>query len=137
METGTEAATERLRILDPAECLRLLEPGGVGRVGFAAAEGIVIVPVNFALAGKCVVFRTAPDTLLAVYSHGQVSFQVDHVDEELREGWSVLVHGHAHPVTDERDIRRLEVRTRLTPWAGGARDVFVRITPSQISGRGI
>ena len=97
----------------------------------------MIVPVNFALAGKCVVFRTAPDTLLAVYSHGQVSFQVDHVDEELREGWSVLVHGHAHPVTDERDIRRLEVRTRLTPWAGGARDVFVRITPSQISGRGI
>ena len=137
METGTEAATERLRTLDPAECLRLLEPGGVGRVGFAAAEGIVIVPVNFALAGKCVVVRTAPDTLLAVYSHGQVSFQVDHVDEELREGWSVLVHGHAHPVTDERDIRRLEVRTRLTPWAGGARDVFVRITPSQISGRGI
>ena len=137
METGTEAATERLRTLDPAECLRLLEPGGVGRVGFAAAEGIVIVPVNFALAGKCVVFRTAPDTLLAVYAHGQVSFEVDQIDEERREGWSVLVHGHAHPVTDERDIRRLEVRTRLTPWAGGARDVFVRITPSQISGRGI
>ena len=137
METGTEAATERLRTLDPAECLRLLEPGGVGRVGFAAAEGIVIVPVNFALAGKCVVFRTAPDTLLAVYSHGQVSFQVDHVDEELREGWSVLVHGHARTVTGEREIRRLEEGTRLTPWAGGARDVFVRITPARISGRGV
>jgi len=137
METGTEAATERLRTLDPAECLRLLEPGGVGRVGFAAAEGIVIVPVNFALAGKCVVFRTAPDTLLAVYAHGQVSFEVDQVDEERREGWSVLVHGHAHTVTDEREIRRLEVGTRLTPWAGGARDVFVRITPARISGRGV
>ena len=137
METGTEAATERLRTLDPAECLRLLEPGGIGRVGFAAAEGIVIVPVNFALAGKCVVFRTAPDTLLAVYAHGQVSFEVDRVDEERREGWSVLVHGHAHTVTDEREIRRLEEGTRLTPWAGGARDVFVRITPAQISGRGV
>jgi len=137
METGTEAATERLRTLDPAECLRLLEPGGVGRVGFAAAEGIVIVPVNFALAGKCVVFRTAPDTLLAVYAHGQVSFEVDQVDEERREGWSVLVHGHAHTVTDEREIRRLEEGTRLTPWAGGARDVFVRITPARISGRGV
>ena len=137
METGTEAATERLRTLDPAECLRLLEPGGVGRVGFAAAEGIVIVPVNFALAGKCVVFRTAPDTLLAVYAHGQVSFEVDRVDEERREGWSVLVHGHAHTVTDEREIRRLEEGTRLTPWAGGARDVFVRITPARISGRGV
>jgi len=137
METGTEAATERLRTLDPAECLRLLEPGGVGRVGFAAAEGIVIVPVNFALAGKCVVFRTAPDTLLAVYAHGQVSFEVDQVDEERREGWSVLVHGHARTVTDEREIRRLEEGTRLTPWAGGARDVFVRITPARISGRGV
>ena len=137
METGTEAATERLRTLDPAECLRLLEPGGVGRVGVAAAEGIVIVPVNIALAGKCVVFRTAPDTLLAVYAHGQVSFEVDQIDEERREGWSVLVHGHAHTVTDEREIRRLEEGTRLTPWAGGARDVFVRITPAQISGRAV
>jgi len=137
METGTAAATGRLRTLDPAECLRLLEPGGIGRVGFAAAEGIVIVPVNFALAGKCVVFRTAPDTLLAVYAHGQVSFEVDRVDEERREGWSVLVHGHARTVTDEREIRRLEEGTRLTPWAGGARDVFVRITPARISGRGV
>src|SRR5215469_3227093 len=137
METGTEATAERLRTIDPAECLRLLEPGGIGRVGFAAAEGIVIVPVNFALAGKCVVFRTAPDTLLAVYAHGQVSFEVDQVNEELREGWSVLVHGHARTVTDEREIRRLEDGTRLTPWAGGARDVFVRITPARISGRGV
>jgi nitroimidazol reductase NimA-like FMN-containing flavoprotein (pyridoxamine 5'-phosphate oxidase superfamily) len=136
METGTEAAS-RLRTLDPAECLRLLEPGGVGRVGFLAAEGIVIVPVNFVLAGKCVVFRTAPDTLLAVYAHGQVSFEVDQVNEELREGWSVLVHGHAHTITDEREIRHLEEGTPLTPWAGGARDVFVRITPAQISGRGV
>jgi hypothetical protein len=47
------------------------------------------------------------------------------------------VHGHARTVTDEREIRRLEEGTRLTPWAGGARDVFVRITPARISGRGV
>jgi len=130
------ATSERtLRILDPAECLDLLTAGGIGRVGFLAADGIVMMPVNFAVAGRSIVFRTAPDTLLAVYANAPVSFEVDHIDETLREGWSVLVQGHAHKIADEREVRRLDDATRLVPWAGGARDVFVRIAPTLISGR--
>jgi nitroimidazol reductase NimA-like FMN-containing flavoprotein (pyridoxamine 5'-phosphate oxidase superfamily) len=130
------AISERtLRILDPAECLDLLTAGGVGRVGFAAAEGIMMLPVNFAVAGRSIIFRTAPDTLLAVYANAEVSFEVDHIDDALREGWSVLVHGHAHKISDEHEVRHLEEVTRLVPWAGGARDVFVRIAPTLISGR--
>jgi hypothetical protein len=94
----------------------------------------MMLPVNFAVAGKAVIFRTAPDTLLAAYANGRVSFEVDHLDETLREGWSVLLHGHAHAVTGEREVRRLEDRTRLGPWAGGARDVYVRITPPGSAG---
>jgi nitroimidazol reductase NimA-like FMN-containing flavoprotein (pyridoxamine 5'-phosphate oxidase superfamily) len=124
-----------LQVIDPAECLDLLTAGGIGRVGFAGADGIMMLPVNFAVAGKSIVFRTAPDTLLAVYANAQVSFEVDHMDDILREGWSVLVHGHAHKIADEREVRRLEEVTRLVPWAGGARDVFVRIAPTLISGR--
>jgi hypothetical protein len=124
-----------LQALSPAECLGLLEPGGVGRVGFASAEGIVMLPVNFTVAGKTVVFRTAPDTLLAAFAHGPVSFEADHLDEASREAWSVLVQGHAHQVADEHEVRRLERGTGLQPWAGGARDVWVRITPARISGR--
>ena len=130
------AARQRaLRTLSPAECLGLLEAGGIGRVGFASADGIKMLPVNFAVSGKAIIFRTAPDTLLAVYADGQVSFEADHLDQAHREGWSVLVQGHAHTVTDEREVKRLEDRTRLEPWAGGARDVYVRITPTRISGR--
>jgi nitroimidazol reductase NimA-like FMN-containing flavoprotein (pyridoxamine 5'-phosphate oxidase superfamily) len=129
------AAGARLRTLSPAECFALLEPGGVGRVGFAAVDRIMMLPVNFAVAGKTIVFRTAPDTLLALYANTQVSFEVDRIDETLREGWSVLVHGHAHKVTDERQVKLLEHGTHLQPWAVGARDVYVRITPAQISGR--
>jgi nitroimidazol reductase NimA-like FMN-containing flavoprotein (pyridoxamine 5'-phosphate oxidase superfamily) len=70
------------------ECA-LLEAGGIGRVGFAAADGIMMLPVNFAVAGKAVIFRTAPETLLAVYANGRVSFEADHLDEMLHEGWSV------------------------------------------------
>ena len=72
----------------------------------------------------------APDPAAA--EHAQ---RADHLDEALRARWSVLVHGRAHKVTDERDVQRLEDRTHLQPWAGGARDVYVRIAPTRISGR--
>ena len=100
---GPAACERALRTLSPAECLGLLEAGGIGRVGFASADGIMMLPVNFAVSGKSIVFRTAPDTLLAVYSNGQVSFEADHFDEVLHTGWSVLVTGRAHAVTGERN----------------------------------
>jgi nitroimidazol reductase NimA-like FMN-containing flavoprotein (pyridoxamine 5'-phosphate oxidase superfamily) len=133
--TAGSAGGRTLRTLSPAECFDLLEPGGIGRVGFNAADGIMMLPVNFAVSGKPIVFRTAPDTLLAVYADGRVSFEADQLDEALREGWSVLVHGHAHRITDEREVQKLEARTRLEPWAAGSRDVYVRIAPTRISGR--
>jgi nitroimidazol reductase NimA-like FMN-containing flavoprotein (pyridoxamine 5'-phosphate oxidase superfamily) len=126
-----------LRTLSPAECFELLERGGIGRVGFLSADGIMMLPVNYVVMGKAVIFRTAPDTLLAAHAEGRVSFEVDNLDQALREGWSVLVHGHAHKVTDERAVKQLEDRAHLEPWAGGARDVYVRIAPTQISGRRI
>ena len=132
---GPAARGHDLQALTPAECFGLLELGGIGRVGFASADGITILPVNFAVTGKTIVFRTAPDTLLAVHADGQVSFEVDRFDEVLHGGWSVLVHGHAHKVTEERDVNRLEDMTHLKPWAPGARDVYVRIVPTRISGR--
>ena len=134
---GPAAREHVLRMLSPAECIGLLEPGGIGRVGFASAEGIMMLPVNFAVTGKAIVFRTAPDTLLALYADAQVSFEVDCFDAALHEGWSVLVHGHARKVTEERAVKRLEDVTHLRPWAPGARDVYVRIVPVRISGRRI
>ena len=55
----------------------------------------MMLPVDFAVWGKAIIFRTAPDTLLAVYADGRVSFEADHLDQALREGWSVFVQGRA------------------------------------------
>ena len=142
MTIGKESANRQdahaLRTLTPVECFDLLEPGGIGRVAFTSpADEIMILPVNFAMTGKTIIFRTAPDTLLAVYANAKVSFEADRLDDALHEGWSVLVHGHAHKITDERGVKHLEDRTHLQPWAAGARDVYVRIAPTRISGRRI
>jgi nitroimidazol reductase NimA-like FMN-containing flavoprotein (pyridoxamine 5'-phosphate oxidase superfamily) len=134
---GSAARERALRTLSPAECFDLLEPGGIGRVGFLSVDGIMMLPVNFAVTGRTIIFRTAPDTLLALYADARVSFEADRVDEVLQEGWSVLVQGHAHRVTDDHEVKRLEDQTHLEPWAPGARDVYVRIAPDRISGRRI
>jgi pyridoxamine 5'-phosphate oxidase-like protein len=115
----------------------LLQPGGVGRIGLMSADGIVMLPVNYAIAAKTIVFRTAPDTLLAALADAPASFETDHVDEASHEGWNILVQDCAHKVAGEREVRSLEQGTRLEPWVAGARDVWVRITPARISGRRI
>jgi hypothetical protein len=40
-------------------------------------------------------------------------------------------------VTSEADVRHLEQRTDIRPWAGSARDVYVQIIPRKITGRRI
>jgi nitroimidazol reductase NimA-like FMN-containing flavoprotein (pyridoxamine 5'-phosphate oxidase superfamily) len=126
-----------LQALTAAECYDLLSPGGVGRVAFTTADGPTVLPVNYAMAGQTVIFRTAPDTLLASYLDGPAGFEVDRLDEALSQGWSVLVTGRAVRVTSEADVRHLEQHTDIRPWADGARDVYVRIIPRKITGRRI
>ena len=134
---GRPSGRPVLQTLTAAECYDLLAPGGVGRVAFTTADGPAVFPVNYAMTGQTVVFRTAPDTLLAGYLDGPAGFEVDRIDEALSQGWSVLVTGRAARVTSEADVRHLEQHTAIRPWAGGARDVYVRIIPRKITGRRI
>lgn len=124
-----------LQTLSAAECYDLLSPGGVGRVAFTTSDGPVVLPVNYAMSGQRVIFRTAPDTLLAGYLNGPAGFEVDRLDEALSQGWSVLVTGRAVRVTSEAEVRHLEQHAGVRPWAGGPRDVYVRIIPRKITGR--
>ena len=126
-----------LHKLTAVECYELLSLGGVGRVAFTTADGPVMLPVNYAMAAQTVVFRTAPDTRLARYLDCAAAFEADHLDEALSQGWSVLVTGRAVRVTKEAEVRHLEQPGAVQPWADGARDVYVRIIPHQISGRRI
>jgi len=126
-----------LETLTSAECFDLLSPGGVGRVAFTTADGPVVLPVNYAMAGRTVIFQTAPDTLLAGNLDCLAGFEVDGLDEALSQGWSVLVTGRAVRVISEAEVRHLERHAGVRPWAGGARDVYVRIIPRRITGRRI
>ena len=123
--------------LMPAECRRLIAPGGVGRIGLTTISGPVVLPVNFAVLAGTIVLRTAEGTIIDGHADEQVAFEVDHIDEALSQGWSVLVRGPAHRVAAPAELCRLQEDAVVWPWASGEREVYVRILPTRITGRRI
>ncbi|MDA0634205.1 pyridoxamine 5'-phosphate oxidase family protein [Nonomuraea sp. MCN248] len=139
---GPAAASPQLEKLDREECLRLIAPGGVGRVAFNGSHGPTILPVNYRLYEGSIVFRTAHggamDRDLRTGLEGVeivVGFEVDRIDEVRREGWSVLVQGPYHHVPDE-EVAQV-IGADVSPWAGGERLLHIRIIPQQVTGRRI
>ncbi|MFC6064148.1 pyridoxamine 5'-phosphate oxidase family protein [Streptomyces ochraceiscleroticus] len=133
---GRAARHPRLRELEPEECLRLLSSHGVGRLALSTLEGPQIIPVNYALVDDTVVYRTAPGTVTAGAVGNLAAFQVDHIDEAMSRGWSVLVVGPARHVTGPA-ADELAARAPSLPWVGGDRPLWVAIKPLRISGRRI
>ncbi|MFI9151644.1 pyridoxamine 5'-phosphate oxidase family protein [Streptomyces sp. NPDC053367] len=124
--------------LGPQECRRLLSTHGVGRIAVSAPDGHpAVVPVNYEVMDDAIVFRTAPDSVPAAAVGTEVAFEVDHVDEAMSQGWSVLAVGPASVVTEPDAVRRLAQRAHTEPWAGGAREMWVSIRPTRLTGRRI
>lgn len=124
-------------VLEPIggeECDRLLAPGGVGRVVLVEERGPVAIPVNFSLLDGDIVFRTAAGSPLAAADGREVGFEVDRIDDALHEGWSVLVTGRARRLVDPDEVARARA-LGVEPWAGGDRDLYLRLVPGEVSGR--
>jgi nitroimidazol reductase NimA-like FMN-containing flavoprotein (pyridoxamine 5'-phosphate oxidase superfamily) len=116
----------------------LLAGATVGRVALVADDQPEILPVNYALDGETVVFRTAEGTVLTGASLTRVAFEVDNVDDTTRTGWSVVVKGQADDIGDAIDATSERLRRlTLVTWAPGRRDRWFVIRPQEITGRRI
>lgn len=123
--------------LDRAAALAKLVTISLGRVAWAAEDGRVVVePVNFAVDGEYVVFRTGEgDKLDAVRQGCSFSFEADDVEQALRVGWSVVVSGSTEEVTEPDERRRLE-ELALSPWdVSSPKRHLVRIRAEHVTGR--
>ncbi len=122
--------------MNEGECRRLLAAGGVGRVALTAPDGPHIVPVNYALHGEAIVFRTTPNSLLGALGWTQrLAFEVDHVDHERWRGWSVVAVGPGELVEDAEELTTIRTFWDPRPWAGGNRLVYIQIRWDRLTGR--
>ncbi|MER5642288.1 pyridoxamine 5'-phosphate oxidase family protein [Kitasatospora sp. NPDC002227] len=131
------AAHPRLGELAAWECWAKLAPGGVGRVALSTPDGPTVLPVNYRVLDGTLLFRTAPDGPLAAAVGHRVAVEVDHVDEAMRTGWSVLVTGEANRFAGTGAVEHLRRRGSPDPWAGGRRELWVRVKPVSVTGRTI
>ncbi len=122
-----------VEVLDERECWELLELAPFGRIALAAAGEIDIFPVNFVVHEGALYLRTAPGTKLVELSvHPLVAIEVDGWDEG--EAFSVVAKGEAERLEHAADIDAAE-RLPLHPWVPTLKYRWVRICPTEVTGR--
>lgn len=127
-----------LEVLGPEECMQLLNETAVGRIGFVERGGPVILPVNFAVDGRAVVFKSGEGSkLAAALMQEPVCLEVDSWNTMDHTGWSVLARGVADVVLDESETDRLDMLP-VQPWTRpDLRWHWVRVMIEDLTGRRI
>lgn len=124
---------EAFTVLSEQESWKLLGTATLGRLVTNFAGEPEIFPVNYVVQGHTVLFRTAEGTkLFSAVANRTVVFEAD--DHNVAEGWSVIVRGRASLLKTDAEIEKAD-RAGLYPWTATRKPNFVRVNPSDITGR--
>jgi len=127
----------RFEILDEDECLRLLAREPVGRIALTASALPVVLPVNFVLVDRTIVFASDGGLKVAAAQAGTVAcLEIDGFDRWTHGGWSVLATGVLHEITDPARLRDAKLLP-LSPWAVSKPQHYVELPIELLSGRRI
>lgn len=130
--TGAEDEPRQLRQLDPNEALRLLSSVSLGRVVFTHHAMPAIRPVNHLVDGGNVIIRTHLGAAVLTKLGEVVAYEADSIDPHTHLGWSVVITGWAHRVTEPDLAARYE--RLLRPWVSHEMDHVIRIEPQIVTG---
>lgn len=118
--------------LTPEECWQMLRHEEFGRLAYRLVDEIHITPINYAVDGDTLLFRTAEgNKLLAVVMGSEVAFEIDRYGEESAR--SVVVRGVARLLPEDEAHRAENVPLR--PWVPTLKYNVVEIQPKVVSGR--
>jgi uncharacterized protein len=119
-------------VLTEDQCWALLRTQELGRLAFHLGNEVHLAPINYAVDGETLLFRTAEGSkLLGVEMNPDVAFEIDEVDEQ--QARSVILRGVARHLGEDEE-HRVE-NLPLRPWVSGLRYDVVEIRPTEISGR--
>jgi nitroimidazol reductase NimA-like FMN-containing flavoprotein (pyridoxamine 5'-phosphate oxidase superfamily) len=135
---GDQESAQGFGPISPARCQELLESQSIGRVAWQAADGPQILPVTYAWHDGTIIFRTSPYGVLSeLVRPTDVALEIDELDQQSRQGWSVVVQGRAQGVAEPDQLVRMWTVGGVVPWASGIRNVFIQIIPRRITGRAV
>ena len=122
-----------VNILNVEEALERLSSVSLGRVVVRRSDDMDIFPVNFVIDGGAIYFRSAEgNKLFTINLNHDVLFEADEVVDG--QAWSVVVRGQAEIVRNFHDIAHADP-LELKPWIPTLKYNYVRIVPTQVTGR--
>jgi nitroimidazol reductase NimA-like FMN-containing flavoprotein (pyridoxamine 5'-phosphate oxidase superfamily) len=123
------------RQLESAEAMRLLADVAYGRVVFTLNALPAIRPVNHLVDDGRIIIRTRLASAVASTVRSTdgvvVAYEADSIDPQRLAGWSVVVTGRAHTLTDPAQVSRYE--QLLQPWVNHA-DTVLAIESEVVTG---
>ena len=118
--------------LTPEECWEMLRDQEFGRLAYRLVDEVHITPINYAVDGNSLLFRTAEgNKLLAVVMGSEVAFEIDRYGEDSAR--SVVVRGTARLLPEDEAHRADNLPLR--PWVPTLKYNVVEIQPKVVSGR--
>ncbi len=131
-EEGIAMNDEVVTELTPEECWDMLREEEFGRLAYLLVDEVHITPINYAVDGDTLLFRTAEGSkLLAVVMGAEVAFEIDRYGEDRAR--SVVVRGSARLLPEDEAHRAENVPLR--PWVPTLKYNVVEIEPKAITGR--
>lgn len=119
-------------MMDEAGCWEFLRAHEFGRLAFHLADEVHIAPINYAVDGSTLLFRTAEGSkLLGVVMNPDVAFEVDEYDDTTAS--SVILRGPARLLPEDEAHRAENVPLR--PWIDDLKYNVVEIAPTSLTGR--
>ncbi len=123
-----------IEMIDRKGCLALLGAEDVGRIAILEGGAPLIVPVNYAMDGEAIVFRTGEGSKLSASRGGPACFEIDGVDHEHHRGWSVVARGTIEEITRRDGPTFARVQALAQPWIN-ERSHVVRLAAWSLTGR--
>ncbi len=125
-------AEDPISELTADECWEMLRTHSFGRLAFHLGPEVHLTPINYAVEGRKLLFRTAPgNKLVGVTMNSDVVFEIDEYDAVSAR--SVIVRGVARRLDEDQQHRADEVPLR--PWVPTAKYEVVEIQPEEVTGR--
>ena len=122
----------RTQQLDAYDTWTKLRSKSFGRLAVSMNGQPEIFPVNFLADDSTILIRTEEGAKLAcIDANPLVAFEVDDSDPE--RAWSVVIKGIAGRI-DDSEVENASHAT-LWAWAPRPKGVFIRIIPSEVTGR--
>ena len=118
--------------LEPGEAWTRLRSHSFGRLAVSRDGQPEIYPVNFLANESGILIRTEEGSKVDIIAANfRVAFEVD--DASPERAWSVVVKGTARRM-DEAEVVTAQ-RAPLWAWAPEPKDVYIRIHPTEVTGR--